>query len=114
VEKQSVASPLGSDTATAERRRLKDPAYRAERQRRAPYERIARLVIMHRLTAGLTQKALAEQVGTSESAIARLERGDHAPSVETLRRLADSFGKELVVDFVAPGADVQLAEAASA
>ncbi len=53
-------------------------------------------------------------MGTSESAIARLERGDHAPSVETLRRLADSFGKELVVDFVAPGADVQLAEAASA
>jgi len=114
VEKQSGTSPLGSDTATAERRRLTDPAYNAERRRRAPYERIARLVIMHRLTTGLTQKALAERVGTSESAIARLERGDHAPSVETLRRLADSFGKELVVDFVGPSTDVQLAEAASA
>lgn len=99
--KKVLLSPLGSDTATAERRRLSDEAYREERHRRAPFERIARLVISHRMATGLTQRALAVQVGTSESAISRLERGDHAPSVETLRRLADVFGKELFVDFIA-------------
>lgn len=56
------------------------------------------------MATGLTQKALAERVSTSESAISRLERGDHAPSVDTLRRLAEVFGKELVVDFAAPDA----------
>ena len=41
---------------------------------------------------------------SSESAIGSLERGDHAPSLATLRRLADVFGKELIVDFVAANA----------
>lgn len=93
-------SPLGSDVARAgARRRAADPAYNAERERRAPYERIARLVIVHRMKTGLTQKTLAAQLGTSESAISRLERGDHAPNFETLRRLAEVFGKALVIDF---------------
>jgi len=103
--KKNAFSPLGSDTATAESRRLTDEAYRAERHHRAPFERIARLVISHRMATGLTQKALAVQVGTSESAISRLEHGDHSPSFDTLRRLADVFGKELVVDFVAAPAE---------
>jgi DNA-binding XRE family transcriptional regulator len=102
--KKDSPSPLGSDAALAESHRVNDPAYRAERLRRAPYERIARLVITQRMATGLTQKALADQVGTSESAICRLERGDHAPSLDTLRRLAAVFGKELVVDFVAANA----------
>jgi len=63
-------SPLGSDAETFEAQWLTDPAYRAERRRRAPYEHIARLVIVHRMKTGLTQKALAAQVGTSESASA--------------------------------------------
>jgi len=109
---KTLPSPLGCDAATAEHRRLAtDAAYRDERQRRAPYERIARLVIRHRMATGLTQKALAERVRTSESAISRLERGDHAPSVDTLRRLAEVFGKELVVDFAAP--DSPASQAAS-
>jgi len=58
------------------------------------------------MATGLTQKALVERVQTSESAISRLERGDHAPSVDTLRRLAEVFGKELVVDFAAPTLDM--------
>ncbi len=99
--KKNAFSPLGWGTAAAESRRLTDAAYRAERHRRAPFERIARLIISHRMATGLTQKALAAQVGTSESAISRLERGDHSPSVDTLLRLADVFGKELIVDFVA-------------
>lgn len=92
-------SPLGSDSVSAAAGRRADPAYNTERERRAPYERIARLVIVHRMKTGLTQKALATQLGTSESAISRLERGDHAPNLDTLRRLADVFGKDLVVDF---------------
>jgi transcriptional regulator with XRE-family HTH domain len=29
----------------------------------------------------------------------RLERGAHAPSVDTLQRIADAFGKDLIIDF---------------
>jgi len=45
-----------------------------------------------RQAAGLTQTELAARLGTTQSAVARLERGSVSPTVETLRRLADSLG----------------------
>ena len=53
-----------------------------------------------RAEAGLTQEALAERMGTTQSAIARLEGGRVSPSVETLRRYAVGVGKRLRVEFV--------------
>ena len=50
-----------------------------------------------RLRAGLTQAALAERAGTLQSAVARWERGEVAPSFETLRRLVRACGLELSV-----------------
>lgn len=38
-------------------------------------------------------------MGTSHSAISRIERGQHSTSVETLRRLADALETHLVVGF---------------
>lgn len=49
-------------------------------------------LIAARLEAGLTQAELAAKVGTTQSAIARLESGGVTPTVETLRRLADLLG----------------------
>ena len=73
--------------------------YREELQRVAPYEGIARIVIARRQTLGLTQRELAERVGTSHSVISRIESGQRPTSVTTLRRLADAFGTHLVVGF---------------
>ena len=53
-----------------------------------------------RAEAGLTQEALAERMGTTQSAIARLEGGRVSPSVETLHRYAAGVGKRLRVEFV--------------
>ena len=39
----------------------------------------------------MTQAELASKVGTTQSAIARLERGEVAPTVATLARLADAL-----------------------
>jgi ribosome-binding protein aMBF1 (putative translation factor) len=49
---------------------------------------------------GLTQKELAERLGTTQSAIARLEAGNIAPSLPTLDKVAAALGVELVVGFV--------------
>lgn len=49
---------------------------------------------------GLTQEALAERMGTTQSAIARLEGGRVSPSVETLRKYAKAVGKRLKVEMV--------------
>jgi transcriptional regulator with XRE-family HTH domain len=57
-----------------------------------------------RQEAGLTQEALAELMGTTKSAISRLEssfRNDrHSPSFATLKRYAHACGKKLLVQLV--------------
>jgi transcriptional regulator with XRE-family HTH domain len=47
-----------------------------------------------RSAAGLTQTEVAERIGTTQSAIARLEssRGKHLPSLATLQRYAQALG----------------------
>jgi transcriptional regulator with XRE-family HTH domain len=49
-----------------------------------------------RRRADLTQRELAVRVGTTQSAIARLERGATEPSYDRVRRLAEACGFELV------------------
>jgi DNA-binding XRE family transcriptional regulator len=54
-----------------------------------------------RAKAGLTQDAVAERMGTSKSAISRLESaGRHAPSLATLKKYAAAVGCELQVKLV--------------
>ncbi len=53
-----------------------------------------------RSEARLSQAALAERMGTTQSAIARLEGERVSPSVETLRRYGVAVGKRLRVEFV--------------
>ncbi|MCA1667488.1 MAG: helix-turn-helix domain-containing protein [Thermomicrobia bacterium] len=47
---------------------------------------------------GLTQQALADRVGVKRTAIARLERGDHAPTMTTLLKLVQALDAKLVID----------------
>jgi transcriptional regulator with XRE-family HTH domain len=44
-----------------------------------------------------TQKQLAARAGTSQAAISRIERDQVSPTVETLARLLDLLGEELVL-----------------
>ncbi|MCY7319412.1 MAG: helix-turn-helix domain-containing protein [Ramlibacter sp.] len=54
-----------------------------------------------RARAGLTQDVVAERMGTTKSAISRLESaGRHTPSLATLKRYASAVGCELQVKLV--------------
>ena len=48
-----------------------------------------------RIAAGLTQQQLAERLGTSQSQIARLERADANPRIDTLERAIAATGHKL-------------------
>ena len=64
------------------------------------YEVIGQL-LKARTRAGLTQDAVAERMGTTKSAVSRLEgSGKHAPSIATLRKYAQAVGCELRVRLV--------------
>ena len=100
AEGQPPVSPIGTAaTDAAARRAARSPEYRAERERLSEFEDIARLVIKFRTKQNLTQQELARLVGTSYSAISRIESGQHKTSVETLRRIAKALGVRLVVGF---------------
>lgn len=54
-----------------------------------------------RARAGLTQDAVAERMGTTKSAVSRLEgAGKHSPSIGTLRRYAQAVGCDLQVRLI--------------
>jgi predicted transcriptional regulator len=59
---------------------------------------IAERVSDRRQQKGLSQRELAELVGTTQSAIARLERGGRPPRIDTLLRIAEALDCELVVE----------------
>ena len=60
---------------------------------------LKREIIRLRMAQGLSQKELAEKVGTKQSAISRIESGDHNPSLEFLNKVAHALGKELQIKF---------------
>lgn len=58
---------------------------------------IARLVAEQRHARRLSQRELAELCGTTQSAIARVERGVRPPRLDTLLRIASALDCELRV-----------------
>lgn len=51
-----------------------------------------------RRSAGLTQAGLARRLGTTQSAIARLEAADANPRIDTLTRALDACGREVSLE----------------
>ncbi len=77
---------------------MRDPKVRQEHERTAFANAVAIRVIRYRTEHGLSQSALARRLGMSQSAVARLEAGDHEPSLTMLARLATGLGIDLSID----------------
>jgi transcriptional regulator with XRE-family HTH domain len=62
-------------------------------------------VLKARVSAGLTQAEVAARVGTTQSAIARLESAapKHSPTIVTLQRYAKAMGYKLEIRLVKEG-----------
>jgi transcriptional regulator with XRE-family HTH domain len=76
---------------------VRDAAFTEALEELRPELALIRAMREARLRAGLTQAQLAQRMGTTQSAIARLERGPRLPSLKVLRRLAAVTGSGLVV-----------------
>jgi len=79
----------------------KDPKYVAAFDALEGEFAIAAAVMRARTEAGLTQEELARRMGTTQSAIARLEGGKSRPSTATLEKLAIATGTRLKIEFEA-------------
>jgi len=81
----------------AKRRRGFEAAYQALAIEYA----VASEMLAARVRAGLTQEAVATRMGTSKSAVSRLESaGKHAPSLASLKRYAEAVGCKIEIRLI--------------
>lgn len=78
------------------------PGFRETFLAQFPYANVALAVVALRERHRLTQRALAELVGTPQSVIARLEGGRHSVEIKLLSRIADAVGERWTVSFGGP------------
>ena len=81
------------------KRWVKNPGFRAEYDAQKPTFELMMAMVEARVNAGLTQQEVAQRIGTSQSAIARLEGWSTNPSINTLLKYAEATGTRLKISF---------------
>ena len=76
---------------------MRDLDYRREYERTRLANDVAIKVIRYRVDHGLSQAALARMLGWRQPNVARLEAGDHEPSLSTLSLLSSALGMDFSV-----------------
>lgn len=90
-----------SDMKTSEQvlaEELRDPDFRREWDRTAVARAVALKVLAYRTEHGLSQRGLAQKLGMTQPQLARLEAGEHNPTIDTLARLAQTLDIEFAID----------------
>ncbi len=77
---------------------LLDPAFKAEWDRTAVARAVALKVLAYRTEHGLSQRTLAQELSMTQPQVARIEAGEHNPTIDTLARIADALDMEFAID----------------
>ncbi|MBI2463283.1 MAG: helix-turn-helix transcriptional regulator [Candidatus Spechtbacteria bacterium] len=85
--------PVSFDKSLA--KALKDPKFKKAYDAMDLEFSIIEQVIRRRLEKGMSQKQLANKIGTKQSAISRLEGGSANPSVAFLEKVSKALGGKL-------------------
>ena len=80
-----------------EKELLSDPEVKKEHEKLKPRYALISQIIEARIKKGISQKELADKIGTKQSAIARFESGNVNPSLEFLQKIASAMGRNLIV-----------------
>lgn len=86
--------------ADLKKKLMESPEFRAEYEKVDAEFQIIEALIRARTDAKLSQAEVARRIGTTQSAVARLESGGVAPSLATLRRYAAATGSKLEISLV--------------
>lgn len=80
-----------------EENRRQDPEFREQWDRTAFAREVAITVVRYRAEHGMSQRDLAAATALAQPAIARLEKAEHQPSLDTLAKLSIGTGLEFRV-----------------
>jgi len=87
---------------------LEDPTFRELWERTALARVVGLGVLAYRTSHGLSQRALAAQLGMPQHQIARLEAGEHNPTIDTLIRLSALLDLEILFKITPPSGKSKL------
>lgn len=76
---------------------LKDEKVKKAYNELGPQFEIIRMVMEKRIKKGITQKELAQMIGTKQSAISRFESGEYNPTILFLDKLVDALGAKIKI-----------------
>ena len=81
-------------------KQLENEEFKKEWEEFQPELQLMKQVIGERIKQNISQKELADRMGTKQAKISKLENGNANPSLDFLKRLANSLGKKLEIKFV--------------
>jgi DNA-binding XRE family transcriptional regulator len=82
---------------------LEDPHFREEWERTALAREVANRVVAYRVEHSLSQEELGRLLGISQPAVARIEAGEHEPTLLRLKQLSRSLDLEFHIDITKQG-----------
>ena len=96
--------PVRHDAGKALETAMQRPGFREAWEAGADEYATLRTLLEARRQSGLTQDEIATRMGTSKSAVSRLESSlrdpRHSPTFETIRRYAKACGKRVEIQLV--------------
>lgn len=81
-------------------KQLENEEFKKEWEEFQPELQLMKQVIGERIKQNISQKELADRMGTKQANISRLENGNANPSLDFLKRLAKALGKKLEIKLV--------------
>lgn len=82
------------------RQQLKDSEFRRQYEEFGKQLELAYEIQLLRKQHNMSQADLARKIGTRQSNVARMEKGEQNLTTETLQRVASAFGRELKIEFI--------------
>jgi predicted transcriptional regulator len=77
---------------------LADPEVRKEYEAQKTEFEVAHALIKARIAAKMTQLDVARKMKTSQSQVARLESGEHFPTIQTIYKYAKAINHKIRLD----------------
>jgi transcriptional regulator with XRE-family HTH domain len=87
------------------KRFLADPEFRKEYEALKPEFDLIESIVRRRIELKITQKELADRVGTGQAVISRLESGNANPTLASLVEIAEALDANLHIDLEPKGKD---------
>jgi predicted transcriptional regulator len=76
---------------------LKDKQIKRAYDDLGPEFTVIEMIIKRRIGEGLSQKELAQRIGTKQSAISRLESGNYNPTLSFLQKVGEALNAKLKI-----------------